>query len=58
MTLDTVRKLLKDRRVSVIAEATGIHSNTIRSIRNNPIYNPNYDTYKKLVEYFRKQHED
>jgi transcriptional regulator with XRE-family HTH domain len=53
VTLDTVRKLLKDRRISVVAKATGIHRNTITYIRDDKRYNPNYDTYKKLADYLR-----
>lgn len=52
-TLEKLRQLLKDRKTGVVAEATGIHPNTISNIKNNPIYNPNYDTYKKLCDYFR-----
>jgi hypothetical protein len=45
-TLDRIRLLLQDRRLNLIADATGIHVNTIRDIRDNPDANP---TYKVLV---------
>jgi hypothetical protein len=45
-TLDKIRFLLQDRRLNHIAEATGIHINTIRDVRDNPDANP---TYKVLV---------
>ena len=53
LTMEQIRKQLKERRTTAICEATGLHANTVREIKNNPIYNPNYDTYKKLVEYLK-----
>jgi transcriptional regulator with XRE-family HTH domain len=51
MKLDEIRELLKDRRVSMIAEATGIHFNTIREIRDNENANPTYKVMTKLTVY-------
>jgi hypothetical protein len=51
MKLDEIRELLKDRRVSMIAEATGIHFNTIREIRDNENANPTYKVMTKLTDY-------
>jgi hypothetical protein len=45
-TLDKIKLLLQDRRLNLIAEATGVHINTIRDVRDNPDANP---TYKVLV---------
>jgi len=51
MKLEEIRELLKDRRVSMIAEATGIHFNTIREIRDNKNANPTYKVMTKLTDY-------
>jgi hypothetical protein len=51
MKLEDIRGLLKDRRVSMIAEATGIHFNTIREIRDNENANPTYKVMTKLTDY-------
>lgn len=53
MTLEEVRKALQDRKTGVVAEATGLNKNTVSAIKHNRRYNPNYDTYKKLVDYLR-----
>jgi transcriptional regulator with XRE-family HTH domain len=56
MKLDEIRELLKDRRVSMIAEATGIHFNTIREIRDNENANPTYKVMTKLTDYLESNH--
>lgn len=52
LTLEQVRALLRDRRIGVVSAATGLHSNTIRSIRDNPGANPRYSVLKALSDYF------
>ena len=54
-TLEKVRELVKAYTTAYVAEQTNIHPHTIRSIKNNPIYNPSYDTYKKLVDFLKKE---
>lgn len=54
ITLEQVRAQLKDRNLKAVARATGLHYNTIYEIKNNKIFNPNYDTYKKLVDYLNE----
>jgi hypothetical protein len=51
LTLDEVRRRLKDRRLPVVAEATGIHTNTLREVRDNPLANPTYKVFKLLNDY-------
>lgn len=46
MTLDQIKKALRDRRLQVVAEATGLHYNTLRAVRDDPDVNP---TYKVLI---------
>jgi hypothetical protein len=51
LTLDEIRERLRDRRLPVVSEATGVHSNTIRVIRDNPWANPTYQVMLKLSNY-------
>jgi len=51
MTLCAIRAALSDRRVDRVAEATGIHYNTIREIRDNPKANPTWRVLKALNDY-------
>jgi transcriptional regulator with XRE-family HTH domain len=51
MKLEDIRGLLQDRRISIVAEATGIHFNTIREIRDNENANPTYRVMTKLADY-------
>jgi hypothetical protein len=52
LTLEMIRSLLQDRRVPLVAEATGLHYNTIRQIRDTPSANPTYKVVKALSDYF------
>ena len=51
MTLEDIRAALKDRRVDLVAEATGVHYNTVRQIRDNPDANPTWRTMEALSLY-------
>lgn len=51
MTLESIREALKDRRVSMVAEATGLHYNTVRDLRDNEKANPTYKVLKALSDY-------
>lgn len=51
MTLEQIRQALTDRRPGLVAEATGLHLNTIRDIRDNPDANPSYRVLKALSDY-------
>jgi hypothetical protein len=35
-----------------VAQATGIHANTLREVRDNPLANPTYKVFKLLNDYF------
>jgi transcriptional regulator with XRE-family HTH domain len=49
LTLDEIREKLKDRRLSIVAEACGVHPETIRRIlRGNTT---SYETTKALSDY-------
>jgi len=53
MTLEDVRRQLQDRNLKAVSRATGLGYSTVYEIKNNKRFNPNYDTYKKLVDYLR-----
>jgi transcriptional regulator with XRE-family HTH domain len=48
---DDIRKKLKDRRLSLVAEATGLHANTVANVRDGKIENPTYYVLRKLSDY-------
>jgi predicted transcriptional regulator len=51
MTLDEIRRSLDDRILNVVAEKTGLHRNTIASIKSGKIANPTYYAMKRLSDY-------
>ncbi len=51
MTLEKIRQALADRMPSKVAEATGLHYNTIREVRDNPDANPTYKVLLALSAY-------
>ena len=55
MTLEEIREALLDRMVGKVAEATGIHYNTIRHLRDNPTANPTYKVMLALSTYFESR---
>lgn len=57
-TLDKIKLLLQDRRLNLISEATGIHVNTIREIRDNPDVNPTYKVIVALSDYLEQTNAD
>lgn len=56
MTIEEIRRRLADMRPKRVAEATGLHYNTVREIRDNPNANPTYRAMKALSEYL--SHDD
>ena len=51
MTIEAIRTQLQDLRPARVAEATGLHANTVRDIRDNPNANPTYRALKALSNY-------
>jgi len=51
MNIEDIKGALKDKRLAVVAEATGLHYNTLREIRDNPEANPTYKVLKLLSSY-------
>lgn len=53
MTVEQIRKALQDRRLLVVAEATGQHYNTLRLIRDGKTTDPKNSTVKALSDYLQ-----
>lgn len=53
MTLEQIRENLKDRNLSAVADATGIHRNAIYRLMSGRA-NPSYETVRRLVEYLER----
>ena len=51
LTLEQIRDQLQDRRLTIVAERTKLHPNTLRDIRNNPQCNPSHRVLSALSEY-------
>lgn len=51
MDVREVSEALKDRRLHMVASATGLHVNTIREIRDGITIDPKASTLNKLIEY-------
>lgn len=51
MTLEQIRSALADRKVAMVARATKVHPNTIRSIIKDPQANPTHRVIKALSDY-------
>lgn len=49
--LSEIRQALQDRKLYVVAGATGLHVNTIAAIRDGKNNNPTLDTVTRLAKY-------
>lgn len=57
MDLEKIRIGLQDRKLTVVAHATGLHYNTVRAIRAGDHKNPTHETMQRLSEYLQgRQH--
>ena len=52
MDVAELRNALKDRRLNIVSEATGVHPNTLSRIREGEQTNPKLSTLKALSDYF------
>ena len=55
MTLEQIRHALSDRMPIKVAEATGVHYNTIRQVRDNPNANPTHKVLQALSNYWESR---
>lgn len=51
LTLEEIRKRLADRRIDIVAEATGLHRNNVARIRDGQNTNPKATTLEALSRY-------
>ncbi len=54
MTPEEIRSALKDRRLDMVSNATGLHVNTIRKIRDGKSTNSRYETIVILTKYLEQ----
>jgi len=54
MTMAEVRAGLADRKLTVVAEETGLKYHTVMEVANGKRANPTYETYIALVNYLTK----
>jgi len=52
MQLDEIREKLLDRRLSVVADESRLHYNTLLAIRDGEKTNPTLETMRRLTAYF------
>lgn len=53
MTIEQIKEALQDRKISVVAEKTGVHYTTIQRIRDGLVTNPSLSVYLALSEYLK-----
>ena len=51
MTLQQIKDALSDRSPMKVTKATGLHYQTIREVRDNPLANPTYKVLLALSNY-------
>lgn len=51
MRLEKIKEALKDRRLSVVADACNLHYNTLRALRDGEKTNPKHTTMSRLEAY-------
>lgn len=55
MTIEQIKTALKDRRIPMVSEATGLHHNTIALIRDGETKNPSHRVVELLAKYFEEE---
>lgn len=51
MTLDQIQAALADRKLTIVAEATGMAYDTVRRVARNKAPSVSYEVVKKLSDY-------
>lgn len=51
LTVEQIKRSLQDRNLRIVAERSGLHYNTVRSIVRGEVENPSYETMRALVKY-------
>ena len=55
LTFTEIRKRLQDRRLDLIAKATGLHVNSIARIRDGKNLDPKHSTLEALSAYLEER---
>lgn len=55
MTLEEIREKLKDRRLSMVAVATGLSRQAIYNVVTGKTPNPSHETVRRLMEYLESR---
>lgn len=55
MNLRQVQEALKDRRLTVVAEATGLHYDTVWRVASGRVTAPSYDVVERLSHYLEEK---
>lgn len=58
MEIEEIRRSLSDRRLDIVAEATGLSANTIGRIRDGKATNPTLKTLLVLSDYLEGKQRD
>lgn len=56
LSVKEISERLQDRRLDKVAEATGLHRNTIMKYRDGEVEQPYLDTVQKLSDYLEGKH--
>lgn len=55
LTISQIRERLADRRLQAVADATGVHYNTLRAIVRGDNTNPTHRVIEALSEYLERR---
>lgn len=55
LTIDEVREKLRDRRLTVVADETGLAYDTVRRVAAGKFINISYETVARLSEYLERK---
>lgn len=56
LDVETIRKLMADRKIALVARKTGLNPNTLYRLLSGKVY-PRYQTLRKLSEYLTSESE-
>lgn len=55
LSIKQISAALRDRRLGLVSEETGLHYNTLKDIRDGRSVDPRYSTVKALSKYLTGQ---
>ena len=54
LTIEEIRRRMRDRKIPVVTQETGLHYNTVRRLVVDPEYIPSYQTAKAISDYLER----